>query len=60
VFSLIVPACVNYGTPANCYTKAAAIFLADLIISSLLVFTLFFICGYLGDLFHFEMVVFSC
>jgi hypothetical protein len=45
VFSLIVPACVNYGTPANCYTKAAAIFLADLIISSLLVFTLFFDWG---------------
>jgi hypothetical protein len=38
----IAPACVNYGTPANCYTKAAAIFSADLIISSLLVFVLYF------------------
>jgi len=60
VFSLIVPAYVNYGTPANCYTKAAAIFLSDLIISSLLVFTLFFDDRYMNDPFHFEMVVFSC
>jgi hypothetical protein len=42
VLVLIALACVNYGTPANCYTKAAAIFSADLIISSLLVFVLYF------------------
>jgi len=53
------PTCVNYCTPANCYTKAAAIFFADLIISLLIILTLFFDERYLNSSFHFEKVFFS-
>jgi len=59
VFNFFAPACVNYGTPANCYTKAAAIFFANLIISLLIILSLFFNERYLNDPFHFEKVVFS-